>query len=730
MGLLRPSICRVCANGCGILAETEGGQLIRVTGDRDNPLYKGYTCVKGRALPALLNDPGRLLHSMKRLADGSFQAIPSEQAMDEIAERLTVILGEHGPGSIAGYLGTMISLAVSSMYTAFMNAIGSPMRFGTATIDQPGKILAKAMHGMWMAPARAFDLPEVALIVGANPLISHEGFPMGNPGAFLASSLRRGMKLIVIDPRRSDTAKRASLHLQPRPGEDIPILAALLRVILEERLYDHEFVTENVLGLETLRRSIEPFTPNEVARRADLSAEALVEASRIFGRSSRGYALAGTGPSMSSARSTLVEYLILCLDTLCGHWPRAGELVRSAATLLPQIPAKAQALPPWSPYGDGTALRIRGLKETMAGMPTAALAEEILLDGPGQVKALISISGNPVAAWPDQLKVIEALKELELLVQIDVKMSATARFAHYIIAPKMGLEMAGTTQFNDIFGCVSSGLGFAESYAQYTPSIVDPPKGSDLIEEWEFFYGLGQRLGLELEIPSIGSEFGISESGDDKLRFDMTRTPSTDELLEIMTRGSRISLEEVKTRPHGDFFPTPAVFVEPRDAGWSGRLNVGSADMMTDLAEVARQPSGEELDPYPFRLISRRLMHVHNSSLRNIPGVKGRRYNPAFLHPDDLSDLKLKSGDHVEIRSERAAISAIVEADDTLRRGIISMTHCFGEAPDRDGDVDEIGSPTSRLCRADREWERYSGQPRMSNIPVQIQMVNSRQRRH
>jgi anaerobic selenocysteine-containing dehydrogenase len=719
MRTIKPAVCRVCANGCGVLIEVENERAVRLTGDPANELYHGYTCVKGRSLPGIVNGPDRLLHSQKRQPDGSFSPIPVEQAMDEIAVRLREIIDRDGPEAVASYGGTMSFTANATfMSSAFFSALGTPMQFGSMTIDQPGKLIARALQGIWMAPGQGFDDTDVALLIGANPLISFQGLPNGNPGDFLPQARKRGMELIVIDPRRSDTAKRASLFLQPKPGEDVTILAGLLHVMLEDGLCDDEFVTDNVTGLDLLRAAVKPFSPDYVARRADLRADDVVRAAHLFGEARRAYAMAGTGPSMSTARSTLVEYLVMNLVALGGYWLREGERVRNASTLLPAAPPKAQATPPWPAVDIGHKLRIRGLSNSLAGMPTAALAEEILLDGPGQVKALISCGGNPVAAWPDQLTTIAAMEKLELLVHFDIKMAATAPYADYVIAPLISIETPGTTLPNELLANMVLGMGFVDSYAQYTPPVIDPPAGSDLIEEWEFFYGLAQRMGLQLEVPTA--------SGNENL--DMAGKPTTDDLLEMMFKGGRVPLAEVKQHPHGAFFSEPAVVVQAKDPGWEGRLDVGNAYMLSDLADVLAAISsvqdGDGSGEYPFRLISRRSQQAYNSSARNVVGATSRQYNPAFMNAHDISILGLHDGDLIEIESARGRIRAIIDVDDNLRDGLLSMTHAYGDGPDRDGDVEMIGSPVNRLLSVDGEWERYSGQPIMSNVPVRVRPVN------
>ena len=327
---------------------------------------------------------------------------------------LRTLIETYGPRSVALYLGTNGLPYPASPLTAnaFIRAIESPMFFTANTIDQPGKQVALAPHGHWLGGDVPFDEADSWLLVGTNPLISKAiGIPGQNPGQGLRTAISRGMKLIVIDPRRSQTAARAAIHIQPRPGEDVAILAGMINWIVRENLCDTEFLAENVTGFDELAAAVSAFTPEYVAERADVPAEEVIEAARLFATfgTRGGMVNAGTGANFS-AHGTLLEYLCLCLTTICGRWQRAGGRVTRPNTLMPAYTAKAQAHPPYEGWGFGEHLRVRGLTDTAAGMPTAALADEILLEGDGQVKALICVGGNPMAAWPDQRKTHRALQ--------------------------------------------------------------------------------------------------------------------------------------------------------------------------------------------------------------------------------------------------------------------------------------------------------------------------------
>jgi anaerobic selenocysteine-containing dehydrogenase len=711
------SFCRFCHAFCGIKVDVEDGKVVKVIGDVDNPMYFGFSCSKGRALPEQHNHPERLLHSQKRLADGSYAAVPVNKALDEIAARLTDLIAANGPRSVALYSGTFsfhYPLG-NEMGKGFMNAIGSKMRFSSGAIDQPGKGVARALHGMWSAGPQPFSEADTWMLIGANPTISMwGGIPQYNPAKRLRDAKQRGMSLIVIDPRRTEAAAQADLYLQPKPGEDPTILAGIIRVILEEGLYDREFVTEETEGLDSLRAAVAPFTPEYVEQRARVAATDVIAAARLFASGRRGSVTAGTGPNMAR-RGTLTEYLINCIQTLCGRWLRAGEPVPNPYVLLAQRVAKAQADPPAPASGYGEQLRIRGLGDNPGGMPTAALSDEILVEGPGQVRALISLGGNPLAAWPDQLKTYEALQTLELSVTLDIKMSATARLCDYVIAPKLSLEVAGTTMPNEtIWGYGAATTGYPEPYAQYAPAVVEAPEGSDVIEEWEFFYGLAQRMGMQLKFAGIA--------------LDMESKPTSDELIAWQSRHGRIALDEVRKHPSGEIFSSPTIVVEAKETGWTHRLNIGHPAMVRELGEVASEPlldhEGFRIgEPFRYRLTSRRLPDVYNSSGRDIPHLL-RRYatNPAFMHPDDLAEEGLQRGDVIEIDSGHASILGVVEPAADVKRRVISMAHSWGDAPKYDADVRTIGSNTGRLSPNDRDYDPITGIPVMSAIPVNVRL--------
>jgi anaerobic selenocysteine-containing dehydrogenase len=598
-----------------------------------------------------------------------------------------------------------------------MAAIGSPMIFTSLTIDQPGKFIAKALHGDWAAgpyPARELD---ALLIVGANPLISLVGFGIAQAHDLKAAQ-DRGMKLAVIDPRRTETAGLADLFLQPRPGEDVAIMAGLIRVVLAEGLEDADFLRDNAHGLEALRLAVAPFTPDLVEERAGIPRADLVALTRMYAGARRAAVTVGTGPNMAS-RGTLVEYLGRSLMTICGHWPRAGERTGHPGLFFAFPPAVAGTAGPYPASGFGERLRVGGFTDTVAGLPTIALADEILTPGDGQVRALLVVGGNPMAAIPNQAKTKRAFDSLDLLVSLDVEMSATARCSDYVIAAKLPFETAGYAVAMEGLGSmqVTSGFGLETPYAQVADPIVDAPADSDVHEEWEFFIDLAAAMGHSLALhPIRPGGHGASVITPDE-------RPDASGIWGALLANSAVPLAEIReTSRTGRIFDLPPPVVAPKPVDMVGRLDLGEATMMAELGEEARAPapgrSGRD-----FQLTVRRMRHVHNSAwMRRSFDRAKQAYNPAFLHPDDMRQLGLSDGDGITITSSLDRITGVAVADSTLRRGCVSISHNWGGVPGDAGE-DEYGASVNRLIDDSQSLDSVSGLPIMSALPVDIEAV-------
>jgi anaerobic selenocysteine-containing dehydrogenase len=390
--------------------------------------------------------------------------------------------------------------------------------------------------------------------------------------------------------------------------------------------------------------------------------------------------------------------------------------------LLPPSRARAQAHAPYHSIVPRRRMRVRGLEQSAAGLPTGALAEEILTPGPGQIRALLNVGGGPAMAWPDQRLARRALEDLDLFVTTDVEYSPTAQLAHYVVATKMTLETPSVTQKIESIKYFHFGYGFREPYAQYAPAVVEPPAGSDLIEDWQLYYRVAQHLSLQLNWANVaGIPGAYLEAPIDIVPLDMEHEPTTDDLYELMCRGSNVPLDEVKRHPHGHVFAHLLdERVGPADADNTGRLDLGNASVLAELSSAPRPVAADR----PFLLVPRRDNRMINSTGRTVPGLMGNRpYNPAFLHPDDMAALGLSSGDTVEIRSDHDAVIGVAEADADLRPGVLSMSHGFGAGDADEEDPTETGANTNRLLRTDVDYDPVTGMPRMGAVPVAVTRV-------
>jgi anaerobic selenocysteine-containing dehydrogenase len=711
---IRRSFCRFCHAGCAIDVEVdaEANRVLAVRGVPDDPMYGGYTCVKGRHLGDQHQHPGRLRQSLARRA-GELTPVPTRQALDEIADRLAAILGRHGPRSVATYCGTAAyqSAAALPVARAFHRAIGSESFYTSATIDQPAKFVAPVRHGAWAAGVHTFRTADVAMVVGCNTLVSAYSFPGGVPGfnpfVQLREAKARGLYLIVVDPRRTELAAHADLHLQVVPGEDPTLLAGIVRQILADDAIDRDFCDRHVRGVDELAAAVEPFTPDHVAARAGVPASMVIEAARRFAAGPRGAVSTGTGPNMAP-RSTLTEHLAVSLNTLCGRYHRAGEVVENPnGVLTPAAPLRAQVIPPRPDVlTRGAPARVRGLHSHRGEAPTAALADEILLPGEGQVRALLTIGGNPVVAWPDQRRTVEALRSLELHVVVDANRSATAELAHYVLASTLSLERPDVPTTIDRW--------YEQAYSAYTPAVLAIE--GDLLQEWQLYTELAGRLGVTLSLPG-----GTIEPG---------RSLTADDVLDLVYADAKVPLAELRATPGGRCFPELATVVLEGDPASSARLDVAPEGIAAELAEVraewssAQVLAGFEPGRHRFRMTSRRLKSVFNSSGRELDALRRREGTSyAHLHPDDLAELEVASGDLVEVSSPRGSIRAVVRAAPDVRPGCVSMAHAWGGLPDVAIDPAVDGATTSVLVDVGSGYDPFTGMPVQSAIPVEVRRV-------
>jgi anaerobic selenocysteine-containing dehydrogenase len=698
------TFCRFCHANCAMLVDVEDGKAVAVRGDPEDPVYGGYTCIKGRQLVEAHYHPERLLSCQKKV-DGQFTPITTEAALDEIAAKLRAIIDEHGPDSVAVYGGTYAfqnSAAVGAAMS-FAQGLGSKHYYTSVTLDQPAKVFTPFQYGMWEAGGHSFDEADVVMQIGNNPLVSHYsppgGLPPFSPSKRLRDSIKNGLQLIVADPRESDLAKHAAIYLPVKPGEDPALLAGMLRVLIAEQLYDAEFAEQYVDGFNALRDAVEPFTPEVAAARAGVDADMLVAAARMFGGKKKGMVSAGTGPEMAG-NATLTQYLIGAINIICGRFCREGEKSSIPRLFFPASPRRAQVTPPMKVWGEGfPASRFRGLTHLGTEMPGNVMADEMLTPGEGQVRALINIGGNPITAFPNQAKMSKALDGLDLLVSIDVRAAAqTASRSDYILAPTMSLEREDISSLSEWFHEIP--------YARYTEAMIAGP--DDLQDEYALLWGLAKRLGNGM--PLAGGPCPMDSCPDKATFLDLMvagcpKSPST----------VRADSKDGRAMIYADAHP----MVAPAEEGHTGKFDLTGGDMPAALAHY--HGNDPVTEGYPLKLISRRSRHRFNSTGGHLSKLKEQRTtNPAHMNPADMAEMGLYDGQIVKIRSAHGEIPAIIKTSDAVRSGVVSMAHGYGNTDSNGNNVAMQGSSTNRLVSDTNTYDPITGMPLQSAIPIAV----------
>ena len=493
------SFCRFCHVFCGLEVDVEAGRVIAVRGDRENEVTQGYSCPKGRAEVERIHHPDRLLGPERRGANG-WEPVPKARALDEVAERIGDIVARHGPDSVAVYTGCgghRTSAGGPWFVRRWLEALGSSRMYTSFTIDSPSLAVAGNRFFGGPVPCNLLDVDraECAMFVGTNPARSHQlNMAQSSPSQRIRSAKRRGMKSIVVDPRRSDVARSADHHLQVKPGEDATLLAAMLKVILDRGLEDADYVERFVSGVPELRAALAPFDLGYAERRTGVAAAAIEAAAVDFATAATGGAISGTGMHMA-IHHNLATQLVMTLNGVCGRYDRAGGMTRSEGALGHQFTEDSQPIP----IGTPPVSRIRdipgtpGLFGAYHELPTNTLADEILTPGEGQVRALIVNGGNPALVFAEAERAGRALEELELLVVLDLFRSATAEHADYVFGVRHPFERPDVSKLMD--------ATYPFPFGQYAAPIVEGP--AEAIEEWEVFWELAARLELPLRVGGL-----------------------------------------------------------------------------------------------------------------------------------------------------------------------------------------------------------------------------------
>ncbi|SEQ40667.1 Anaerobic selenocysteine-containing dehydrogenase [Solimonas aquatica] len=662
--------CNLCEAICGLEFRVRDGRIVSIRGDERDPLSRGHICPKAVALQDLHEDPDRLRKPVKRVGE-QWQEISWAQAFTEIAQKTAAIRRAHGNNSIAVYAGnpSVHNWGNLTHSPQLFSPLKTRNRYSATSVDQlPHHLVAMWLYGhQLMLPVPDIDRSDYILMLGANPMASNGSlWTVPDFRERLKALQARGGKLVLIDPRRTETAQLASAHHFIRPGSDAALLLALLQVLLNEHGLRPRRLAPLVEGLDEVAAQLEAYTPERAARVTGISAEAIRGIADEL-RTARAAAVYGRMGVSVQAFGTVCQWAIALLNIVTDNLDREGGLMfpQPAFDLVADA-GKRGHMGVWQS-------RVRGLPEFGGELPVAALAEEILTPGEGQVRALYTVAGNPVLSTPNGRQLEKALAGLELMVSIDCFCNETTRFAHYILPPTSRLE-------HDHYDIIFHHLAVRNT-VKYSPAVLPKPAGA--LHDWEIFARLGRRLRAEL---------GAQGSLFKRLGNEILARLPPHRLLDIALRmgpygrksAHKLTLAKLRARPEGIDLGALRSCLPQRLKTKNRRIAVAVPAVLADLARLdahlgaqeAAVPGAEEL-----WLIGRRHVRSNNSWMHNAQRlVKGKPRHQLFMHPQDLAARGIADGARVSVRSRVGAVEVEVQATEDIMRGVVSLPHGWGHA--------------------------------------------------
>ncbi|WP_139981273.1 molybdopterin-dependent oxidoreductase [Nocardioides litoris] len=649
----RLGVCNLCEAICGLRLTLEDGVVTGVRGNPDDPLSRGYVCPKGVALADVYADPDRLRRPVRRTDDGWVE-IGWDEALDLVADRLAATITEHGADAVGLYSGNpnAHSLGFGTHGATFIKALGTRSRFSASSVDQvPQQLAAWQLFGhQLMIPVADIDRTSFLLVVGANPMASN-GSLMTVPDfpQRVRDLHARDGRMVVLDPRRTETAKVADEHHFVRPGTDAPVLLAMVRTLLAEGLAAPPAYVD---GLERLAELVEPFTPERAEAVSGVPAEVTRRLARELVAADAGAVYGRMGVTTQDF-GTLCSWAIDVLNLLSGHFDSPGGV------MFPEPAIDLVELQGPGRHGRWHS-RVRGIAEYAGELPAAVMAEEMTEPGEGRLRAMVTVAGNPVLSTPDGRALAEALDGLDFMVAIDIYLNETTRHADVVLPPTSALER---DQYDLVFH------GFAvRNTARWTPAVH--ARGDDQRHDWEVFAALATRVADRLGTPL-----------DDATAGRLAADPA--DLVELLLdAGGRTTAAEVLAHPEGvDLGPLrptmPGRLRTPEQ-----RIDVVPALVVDDLPRLEAWLAGAASaasDGDELLLIGRRHKQDCNSWLHNTTRLtRGRPRHHLLMHPDDLAARGLSDGERVEVRSRVGAVEVEVTGADDMMPGVVSLPHGYG----------------------------------------------------
>jgi len=705
-----PLTCPLCEATCGLEVTLDGDRVAGVRGDAADVFSHGFICPKGASLGALHHDPDRLRMPLLR-RDGELVEVSWDEAFAEIDRHLPALIAEHGREAVAVYAGNpAVHNTSTALYgPAFYKALNTRNFYTAGTVDQvPKHFSAGHMFGHALTiPVPDLDRTDHLLMLGANPLVSNGSLMTAPDVRGRLKALRgRGGKLVVIDPKRSRTAEQADEHHAIRPGTDALLLFALVRVLFDENLVDTRDLPVN--GVDEVRTLAEPFTPEAVAGATGIAAADIRRMASELAAAERA-AVYGRIGTTTQEFGTLASWLIDVLNVLTGNLDRPG------GAMFPLAAAGQSNARPSKRRGFRTGRwhsRVRHLPEVIGELPVATLADEILTQGDGQVRALITVCGNPCLSAPNSARLSEALGRLDFMVSLDVYLNETSRHADVILPGPTPLERPH-------YDLALYQLA-VRNVANWTPAALP----TDVPQEWQTLLrltGIVMGMGPSADLAAL-DDFVAGELAK-RSEVPVGDRTGPARLLDIMLRGGPydLTLADLEAAPHGvDLGPLrprlPDVLGTP-----SGRIELAPPEITVDVPRLA---AAVDRPTEGFVLIGRRQLSSNNSWMHNLePLVRGTNRCTAQLNPADAARLGLVDGGIAVVRSRAGEIEVPVEITDAIRPGVVSIPHGWGHDVDGTrGDVARAhAGVNSNLLSDDQLLDALSGTAALNGIPVEIE---------
>src|SRR5436309_4422759 len=736
--------CPLCEATCGLEIETRGREIISIRGDSQDVFSQGYICPKAYSLKELHADRDCIREPMLRRGD-QWLSVSWEDAFAEIERELMPIIQQDGRDALAFYIGNpnAHNLAALLYLPVFLQSAKTHNVFSASTVDQmPKHVSAGLMFGtLFSIPVPDLERTGYLLLLGANPLVSN-GSLMTAPDmrGRLRRLRQRGGKVVVIDPYRTRTAQEADEHHFIRPGYDAHFLFALVHTLFAEGLVAPGKLAEHSAGLEQVRVLAEPFAPERVAAACGIAASAIRSIARELAATPRA-AVYGRIGTCTQAFGTLVSWLVDVLNALTGNLDREG------GAMFPKAAAGGRNTTGTAGKGRGVRYarwksRVRGLPEFYGELPASCLAEEIDTPGEGQVKALITLAGNPALSTPNSHRLQRALDSLQFMVSIDIYLNETTRYANVILPPP---PVLARSHYDLAFYQLA-----VHNVANYSAPVIEREAGS--LDEWELFLRLTGILagqGPEAD-PSSVDDFVITTLIQREVGLDGSNVEnrSVSELLEALSprRGPERMLDFLlRSGPYGDAFGKPdGISLETLEAHPHG-IDLGP--LQPRIPEVLRTPSGKiEMAPQPIvedvkrlltsfersltlgnghqLLIGRRDLRSNNSRLHNVRVLRrGKERCTLHIHPDDAAHLALVDGNMATVASRSGSVEVPIEITDAIMPGVVSIPHGWGHtlSMTKTRIASEHAGVNTNILSDEVEVDPLSGNAVLNGIPVTVE---------